>query len=96
MWVLRTLNREEPVKAKLIFHRKVDSIAAHFALVMAAMAVGHGLEQVSGCRSSVWCIHCAKYQTFTLEVAGQIVHAATPVPADVRQILEKIGVDVDR
>ena len=36
------------LKARPFFHRKADSIAAHLALVMAAMAVGHGLEQASG------------------------------------------------
>lgn len=63
---------------------------------MAAMAVGHGLEQASGLSLKRVVRTLRKYQAFTLEVAGQVVRAATPVPADVRQILEKIGVNVDQ
>lgn len=64
--------------------------------MMAAMAVGHGLEQASGLSLKRVVRTLRKYQTFTLEVAGQVVRAATPAPADVRQILEKIGVNVDQ
>ena len=80
---------QSDLKARPIFHHKADSIAAH-------LAVGHDLEQASGVSLKRVARTLRKYQTFTVEVAGQVVHAATPVPADVRQMLARIGVDIDQ
>lgn len=59
-------------------------------MVMAAMAVGNGLEQVLVYYLSAWCVLLWKYQPFTLEVAGQVVHAAMLVPADIQQMQKSV------
>lgn len=83
------------LKARPIFHRKADSIHAHLAVVLAALAVGHGLEQASGLSLKRVVRTLKKYRTFELVVAGQRIHAASPVPDDVREILTRLGVSVE-
>ncbi|WJY63745.1 Transposase DDE domain protein [Corynebacterium atrinae] len=78
------------LKARPIFHRKKDSIDAHLTIVMAAMAVGHVLEQRSGLSLKRLVRTLKKYRSFTIEVAGQTVYAQSPVPAEVEEILAKL------
>lgn len=78
------------LKAPPIFHRKMDSIDAHLTIVMAAMAVGHVLEQVSGLSLKRLVRTLKKYRSFTIEVNGQSVYAQSPVPAEVEEILDKL------
>lgn len=75
------------LKARPIFHRKKDSIDAH---LMAAMAVGHVLEQRSGMSLKRLVRMLKKYRSFTVEVAGQTAYAQSPVPAEVEEILAKL------
>ena len=78
------------LKARPIFHRKKDSIDAHLTIVMAAMATGHVLEQASGLSLKRLIRTLKKYRSFTIEVAGQTVHAQSPVPAEVQNILDQL------
>ena len=78
------------LKARPIFHRKKDSIDAHLTIVMAAMATGHVLEQASGLSLKRLIRTLKKYRSFTIKVAGQTVHAQSPVPAEVQNILDQL------
>lgn len=79
------------LKARPIYHHKRESIDAHLTVVMAAMAVGHLLEQRSGLSIKRLVRTLRKYRTFQLHVAGHTVHAASPVPADVAELIAKLG-----
>lgn len=78
------------LKARPIYHHKRESIDAHLAVVMAAMAVGHLLEQRSGLSLKRLVRTLRKYRTFELQVAGQTVHAASPVPDPVQELIDRI------
>lgn len=73
--------------ARSIYHRKQDSIHAHLTVVVAAMVVGHVVEQASELSVKRLVRTLKRYRTFTLEVAGQTAHAASPVPAKVVTVL---------
>ncbi|MDK8782134.1 hypothetical protein QP814_03860, partial [Actinotignum timonense] len=76
--------------ARPIFHRKEDSIQAHLTIVMVAMACGHVLERSTGVSLKRLVRTLKKYRSFTLEVGGQVVHARTPLPADVAVLIESL------
>ena len=78
------------LKARPIYHHKRESIDAHLAVVMAAMAVGHLLEQRSGLSLKRLVRTLRKYRTFELQVAGQTVHAASPLPVPVQELIDRI------
>ncbi|ERS57896.1 hypothetical protein HMPREF1257_00230 [Corynebacterium sp. KPL1814] len=74
-----------------IYHHKRESIEAHLSVVMAAMAVGHLLEERSGLSLKRLVRTLRRYQTFQVQVAGQTIHAASPVPDDVTELLGRLG-----
>lgn len=78
------------LKARPIFHRKQDSIRAHLAVVMVALAVGHHMEQMTGLSLKPLVRTLKKYRTCTVEVNGQTLHAASPVPEDVKAIIDQL------
>lgn len=78
------------LRARPIFHRKEDSIQANLTIVMVAMACGHVLEQSTGVSLKRLVRTLKKYRSFTLEVGGQVVHARTPLPADVAVLIESL------
>lgn len=73
-----------------MYHRKRDSIDAHLSVVMAAMAVGHFLEQKSGLSLKRLVRTLKKYRTFEFQVAGHTVHAASPLPEDVAVLIKNL------
>lgn len=78
------------LKARPIYHHKRDSIDAHLTVVMAAMAVGHLLEERSGLSLKRLVRTLRKYRTFELQVAGQTIHAASPLPPEVTDLITRI------
>lgn len=81
------------LKARPIYHHKRESIDAHLTVVMAAMAVGHLLEKRSGLSLKRLVRTLKRYRTFELAIAGQTVHAASPVPAEINELLTKLNTD---
>jgi len=79
------------LKARPIYHHKRESIDAHLTVVMAAMAVGHFLEQPSGLSLKRLVRTLKRYRTFELTIAGQPVHAASPMPAAIHELLTKLN-----
>lgn len=78
------------LKARPIYHRLKDSIDAHLVIVMAAMAVGHELETRSGLSLKRLVRTLKRYRTFQLDVAGQTIHAATPLPPEIKELIRKL------
>ncbi|MEW2018814.1 IS1634 family transposase [Rhodococcus sp. NPDC076796] len=78
------------LKARPIYHHKRQSIDAHLTVVMSAMAVGHLLEQRSGLSLKRLVRTLKRYRTFELTIAGQTVHAASPVPAEINELIARI------
>nr|WP_177178089.1 hypothetical protein [Corynebacterium cystitidis] len=78
------------LKARPIYARLEDSIQAHLTIVMCAMAVGHVLEQTSGLSLKRLVRTLKKYRSFTINVAGQTIHARTPIPTEIKHIIDKL------
>nr|WP_257202904.1 IS1634 family transposase [Corynebacterium cystitidis] len=83
-------NRYVDLKARPIYARLEDSIQAHLTIVMCAMAVGHLLEQTSGLSLKRLVRTLKKYRSFTINVAGQTIHAQTPIPTEIKHIIDKL------
>jgi transposase len=75
------------LSARPIYHRKRDSIEAHLNVVFAALAVGRWLEAKTGWTVSRLVKTLRRYKTVQIQVAGQLVTAADPLPDDVRAVL---------
>ena len=78
------------LKARPIYHRLRDSIDAHLTIVMAAMAVGHELETRTGLSLKRLVRTLRGYRTFELTVGGNTIHAATPLPAEVQSLIQRL------
>lgn len=78
------------LKARPIYHRKAESIDAHLSVVIAAMAVGHWLESASGLSIKRLVRTLRKFRSFQIQVGGKTVHAASPLPEDVQEIIDRI------
>lgn len=79
------------LKARPVYHRTKDSINAHLTIVMAAMAVGHELEHHTGLSLRRLVRTLKRYRTFKVNVNGHIIHAATPLPPDVQNLIQQIA-----
>lgn len=79
------------LKARPIYHRKRDSIDAHLTVVMAAMAIGHLLEQRSGLSLKRLVRTLKKYRTFEVQVAGHTVHAASQLPDYAAELIHRLN-----
>lgn len=78
------------LKARPIFHRKHDSIQAHLTIVMAAMAIGHYLEQHSGMSLKRLIRTLKKYRTFEITIQGQTIHAASETPHEITRLIHQL------
>lgn len=78
------------LQARPIYHRKQESIHAHLVVVMAAMGVGHVLEQTSGLSLKRLVRTLKKYRTFTIQIGKQVIHAQSPIPDKVAAIIAKL------
>ena len=58
---------------------------------MAAMAVGHELEHHTGLSLRRLVRTLKRYRTFKVNVNGHIIHAATPLPPDVQNLIQQIA-----
>jgi len=78
------------LKARPVYHHKKESIDAHLAVVFAALAVSHHIEQVTGWTIKSFVRIFGQYRDPTLSVAGQTITASQPIPADAADTLAKI------
>ncbi len=78
------------LKARPVYHHKKESIDAHLAVVFAALAVSHHIEQATGWTIKRFVRTFRQYRDVTLSVAGQTITASQPIPADEADTLTKI------
>lgn len=78
------------LKARPIYARKQDSITAHLNIVIAALAVAHLMETRSGQSIKRLVRTLKKYRSFQLNVSGETVHAAVPLPPDLAATIQAI------
>ena len=79
------------LKARPVYHRLKDSIDAHLTIVMAAMAVGHELETRTGLSLRRLVRTLKRYRTFQLDLGGHTIHAATPLPPDIKDLIQQLA-----
>ena len=80
------------LKARPIYARKQDSITAHLHIVMAALAVAHLMETRSGHFIKRLVRTLKKYRSFELNIGGETIHAAVPLPPDLTATIQAITV----
>lgn len=78
------------LKARPIYHHKRESIDAHLAVVFAALAVSHWLEQHTGMTISKLVKTLRRYRQVTLNTGSHTFTAEQPLPADLRAALDKV------
>jgi len=79
------------LRARPIYHHKHESIDAHLAIVFAALAVSHWLEQTTGVTIKFLVRTLRRYRQVTINTGTQTVTAEDPIPDELRQLLAKIS-----
>jgi hypothetical protein len=80
-----------PAAARPIYHRKRESIEAHLAVVFAALAVGRLVEERTGWSVRRFVRTARRYRTVQIRAGQQLISAADPIPADLREALAEIN-----
>ena len=78
------------LKARPIYHRKRESIDAHLAVVFAALAVSHWIEQRTGWTIKKFVRTFRRYRQVTINTGTLQVAAEQPLPDGERAILAKL------
>jgi len=79
------------LRARPIYHHLKDSIDAHLAIVMAALAVATRIEQATGWTIKRFIKTLRQYRTVIINTGTQQVTAEQPIPDDVRQALTRLS-----
>ena len=92
MWRIEHAFRmsKHDLKARPIYHRKRESIDAHLAVVFAALAVSHWIEQRTGWSIRKFVRTFRRYRQVTINTGTLQVAAEQPLPDDERAILAKL------
>jgi Transposase DDE domain len=78
------------LRARPIYHRKRESIDAHLAVVFAALAASHWIEQRTGWSIRKFVRTFRRYRQVTINTGTLQVAAEQPLPDDERAILAKL------
>ena len=78
------------LKARPIYARTADQINANLNIVMAALAVSRMMESATGLSIKRLVRTFKKYRSFELRVEDTTIHAATPLPAEVQNLVHAI------
>jgi hypothetical protein len=68
------------LQAKLIYHRKRDSIETHLAIVFAALAISRWIEAQTGWSIRQTVKTARRYCTIEIQAEQQTITAADPLP----------------
>ena len=79
------------LEARRIYHHTRESIEAHLTIVFAAMALSHYIETQTGWSIKKFVRTARRYRTVQIKAGRQILTAADPLPADLRDALATIG-----
>lgn len=78
------------LRARPIYHRQRDSIEAHLTIVMAALAVSHWLERVTGWSIKKVVQTLRRYRSIAIQTGDHILHAGTPLDDDARAAINAV------
>jgi Transposase DDE domain len=78
------------LQARPIYHHKRESIEAHLTIVFAAMAVSHYIETQTGWSIKKFVRTTRRYRTVQIKAGRQVLTAADPLPADLRDAIAAI------
>jgi transposase len=78
------------LKARPIYHRKRESIDAHLAVVFAALAVTHHIENTTGWSIKKFVCTTRRYRTIAIRTGGHVLTAEDPLRSDLRDALAVI------
>lgn len=81
------------LRARPIYHHKAEWIEAHLTVVLAATAVGHVLEHASGLSLKRVVRTLRKYRVTTFSAGGREFCVHTPIPAEVRELVDRLLAD---
>jgi hypothetical protein len=79
------------LRARPIYHHKRDSIEAHLTIVMAALAVSHWLERVTGWSIKKLVHTLRRYRSIAVQTGDHILHAGTPLDDDTRAAVNAVN-----
>jgi hypothetical protein len=77
--------------ARPIYHHKRESIEAHLSVVFAALAVGRLIEECTGWSIRRFVRTARRYRTVQIRAGLQLITAADPIPAELRDALAEIN-----
>jgi transposase len=75
------------LRARPIYHRKRDSIEAHLAVVLAALAVSKRIEHLTGWTIGRFVKTLRRYRQVTINTGQHTFTAEQPIPDDIRTAL---------
>jgi transposase len=78
------------LRARPIYHHKRESIDAHLAIVFAALAVTHFIEDRTGWSIKRFVQTARRYPTIAIRAGDQTLTAEKPLPPDLRDALALI------
>jgi hypothetical protein len=78
------------LRARPIYHHTKDSIQAHLTIVFAALAISRLVEARTGWSIKQFVRTARRYRTIEVQVAGQTITAADPLPDDLQTALNAI------
>ncbi len=79
------------LQARPVYHRTRDSIEAHLTIVLAALAVSRWIEAATGWSIRKFVKTTRRYRTIQIQAGDHVITAAGPLPADLRDALNKIS-----
>jgi hypothetical protein len=79
------------LQARPVYHRTRDSIEAHLTIVLAALAVSRWIEAATGWSIRKFVKTTRRYRTIQIQAGDHVITAADPLPADLRDALNKIS-----
>ncbi|MGI8450509.1 MAG: IS1634 family transposase, partial [Streptosporangiaceae bacterium] len=77
-------------RARLVYHRKGDSIEAHLSFVFAAFAITRLIEARTGWSVKKFVRTTRRYRTINIRAGAHVLVAEDPLPNDLRDALAVI------
>jgi len=78
------------LRARPIYHHKRESIDAHLAIVFAALAVSHWIEQRTGWTIKRFVQTLRRHRVIVIRAGTTDVTAQDPIPDDVAEMLDRL------
>jgi hypothetical protein len=80
----------DDLRARPIYHHKRESIDAHLTIVFATLAVTRLIEARTGWSIKKFVQTARRYHTVQIRAGNQLLTAADPIPAELREALTQI------